>query len=217
VQDFWTKLKRHILSRFQTQQVKIGHLSGIYVEPVSLELDRLFFKKDCMYRHNTMRINYTTYDVRRDQDVINPNTDHCDVMLLSETEGTVRRHQYTYARVLGIYHVNAFYLGPGIPDNQPRRIEFLWVRRFENMDDRPVQDCWDLQRLDVLQFLPVTHEHAFGFVDPADVLRGCHVIPRFAKGLRHVGSRGLSRYAQDSKDWCQYFLGRWVSAYAALS
>jgi hypothetical protein len=208
LQDFWTKLKCHILARFETQQAKIDRLSGVQPEHISLELDRLFFKKDCMYRHNTMRINYTTYDVRRDQDVINPNTDHCYAMLLSNTEDTIRHHQYCYARVLGIYHVNAFYLGPGISDNRPRRIEFLWVRWFENVANRPVQDSWVLRRLDVLQFLPVTHEHAFGFVDPADVLRSCHVIPRFAKGVRHVDGRGVSQYAQDSQDWCQYILGR---------
>jgi hypothetical protein len=208
VQDFWTKLKGHILARFETQQARIDRLSGIHLESVSFELDRLFFKKDCMYRHNTMRINYTTYDVRRDQDVINPNTDHRDVMLLSSTEGTTKHHQYVYARVLGIYHVHAFYIGPGVSNNQPRRIEFLWVRWFESVRDRPVQDNWALQQLDVLQFLPVTHQHAFGFVDPADVLRSCHVIPRFAAGVRHIEGRGISHYAQDSKDWCQYFLGR---------
>jgi len=155
-----------------------------------------------------MRINYTTYDVRRSQDVINPNTDHCDVMLLSGNEGTTRRHQYIYARVLAIFHVNAFYLGMGISDNQPRRTEFLWVRWFEIIDDRPVQDNWTLRRLNILQFLPVTHEHAFGFVDPADVLRGCHIIPRFAEGMRHVNTKGISRYARDSNDWCQYILAR---------
>ena len=36
-------------------------------------------------------------------------------------------HPFKYARVLGVYHVNAVYIGPGSTDYQPCQIEFLWV------------------------------------------------------------------------------------------
>jgi len=36
--------------------------------------------------------------------------------------------------------------------------------------------------LDTVRFVPMADEDVFGFVDPADVLRGCHVIPSFADG-----------------------------------
>jgi hypothetical protein len=62
--------------------------------------------------HNTMKINYTTYDVRRAQDTINPNTDRRDIVLLSPEDADLPNHQYSYARVLGIYHVNAIYRDP---------------------------------------------------------------------------------------------------------
>jgi hypothetical protein len=59
-----------------------------------LALDGINFKADQMYRHNMMRINYTTYNVRRAQDTINPNTNHCNVMLLSCKEPGSPKHQY---------------------------------------------------------------------------------------------------------------------------
>ena len=61
-----------------------------------------------------MRVNYTTYDMRRDQDTINPRT-HADVMVLNpgDEESEDERHPYWYARVCGIFHANVLYLGPG--------------------------------------------------------------------------------------------------------
>ncbi len=35
---------------------------------------------DRLFRHKVMRVNYTTYDMLRDQDSINPRT-HADVMV----------------------------------------------------------------------------------------------------------------------------------------
>ncbi|KAF8838017.1 hypothetical protein BDN67DRAFT_908198, partial [Paxillus ammoniavirescens] len=60
--------------------------------------------------HNLFRINYMTYDVRRAQDTVNPCTNHRDIC---------------YACVLGIYHANMIYIGPGHKDYQPRQIKFL--------------------------------------------------------------------------------------------
>lgn len=36
-------------------------------------------------------------------------------------------HPFNYARVLGVYHINAVYVGPGMVDYQPHWLEFLWV------------------------------------------------------------------------------------------
>ena len=66
------------------------------------ELDDIHFKGDSIYQHNIMRVNYTTYDVRRAQDTINPNTDHHDIITHSFQDPSLAGHQYLYARVLGI-------------------------------------------------------------------------------------------------------------------
>ena len=61
--------------------------------------------------HNVMRTNYTTYDIRWADDVLNPNTSHCDIMLLSAEDDKRANHQYTYTCILSIYHMNVMYTG----------------------------------------------------------------------------------------------------------
>ena len=113
---------------------------------------------------------------------------------------------YRYARVLGTFHVNVIYVGPGSVDYQPQRMEFLWIRWYE--DAGIGTSGWKNSRLDRLRFPPVTRYDAFGFVDPLDVLRGCHVIPRFSLGLRRSNGEGISYSGKDSEDWREYYVNR---------
>ena len=68
------------------------------------------FHKGCIYQHKTMGLNYTTYDVRRDQDIIHPSTSQCNVMSL-DSDASDDDHPFQSARVLGIFHTNVIYLG----------------------------------------------------------------------------------------------------------
>jgi hypothetical protein len=163
------------------------------------QLNHVVLKGNCIFRHFLLRINYTTYDVRRDQDVINPNTDHKDVMLLSRSTD----HPFSYARVLGVFHANAIYVGPGSRDYHARRMEFLWVRWFEL-----TKLAKDGLTLDALRFLPMMKPDAIGFVDPADVLRGCHLIPAFERGHLHPDQTAMSHIARDGGDWREYYVNR---------
>jgi hypothetical protein len=61
-------------------------------------------KSGQMYKHQLL-INYTTYNVRRSQDTISPNTPRCDIMLLAD-DSEDDSHPFQYARVLGVFHVN---------------------------------------------------------------------------------------------------------------
>lgn len=57
-----------------------------------------------LFRHLRLGINYTTYDMRRSYDSLNPTT-HPDVMVLSTHQQDIAdAHPYRYARILGIYH-----------------------------------------------------------------------------------------------------------------
>jgi hypothetical protein len=170
------------------------------------DYSRLFFKHDRMYLHNILRVNYTTYDIRRKRDTINPNTSHCDVMVLAENEDD-SNHPFLYGRVIGILHVNAVYTGGPTFDYRPRKVEVLWVRWFEHDLNAPASS-WSNSRLDRLCFPPMACEDSFGFVDPANVIRGCHVIPAFSTGKRYSGGRGLSCCARDNGDWRSYYLNR---------
>lgn len=124
-----------------------------------------------------MRVNYTTYDIRRAQDSVNYKSTHCDVMVLSrESDPTT---QFWYARVIGVFHV--IVLSPEAPNGQ--RVEVLWVRWFGR--DPSYRAGWEARRLERIGFVPHASgadDDAFGFLDPNDVVRACHLIPCFAEG-----------------------------------
>jgi hypothetical protein len=83
----------------------------------------IFFKHDRIYTHNIARVNYTTYDVRRAQDVFNPATSHCNMTVLAGMLDVGQDpnivYPFGYAQVLGIYHANIVYTGPRMIDYQP--------------------------------------------------------------------------------------------------
>lgn len=181
------------------------------------EKGQIFFQGDRIYRHNIAKFNYTTYDVRRSQDVINPRTEHYNVMLLSQScdklealsdSGHLLEHPFIYARVLGIYHANVIHKSTttGPQNYTPNRMEFLFVRWFTYRGSINVQ--WADLKLDSLSFLPVHSENAFGFVDPAHILRASHILPWFQGGKVHTDGRGISKVANDKDDWCQYRVNR---------
>ncbi|KAG6905700.1 hypothetical protein DXG01_001205 [Tephrocybe rancida] len=213
ITDFYPKLKTHLLPRLKAK-LNIPIDLNITPDPRSPDQERLFYKNDAIYQHNILRINYTTYDIRRLQDVVNPRTDHRDIMILRQPM-IPGKHEYRYGRVIGIYHVNAIYHGPSQHDlNQSHRLDFVWVRWFEMVEgyDRPASVGWSGERLglDQLTFPPIGSVHAFGFLDPADILRGCHITPRFRSMLRHTDGLGLSGIARDKHDWSSYYVNRFV-------
>lgn len=154
-----------------------------------------------------MRINFTTYDVRREQDIIHAGTSHCDVMVLN-SNSSQSEHPFLYARVLGIYHANVIYPDADMADYRPHRLEFVWVRWYER--DHSLSAGYTSKRLDRVHFPPMIHEDSFGFLDPDDILRACHIIPALSQGRLHTDGRGISHCAQDSQDWRAYHINRWA-------
>ena len=176
------------------------------------EWQRVTLKHERLYKHNIMRINYTQYDVQHDEDIIHIGTSgHCNIMTLNSTytpssSTPSDSHPFRYARVLGIFHANVMYIGAGNTDYCPRRLEVLWVRWYKLESGN---GTWSTRMLDCVSFLPVNDENAFGFLDPTDVLRGCHITPAFRQGrVREDGEPGLSYWAQDVVDWKLYFISR---------
>ncbi|KAG2336642.1 hypothetical protein BDR05DRAFT_978733 [Suillus weaverae] len=192
MKHYFIHLQDHLLCRIQLAQ------SGTEAEG---DIGNVLFKRNRIYHHNIARINYTTYDTRRDQDVINPKTWHCNIMVLND-HGEPRTH-YHYAKVLGIHHVNVVYIGS--PYHTTHRLEFLFVRWYEEV---PADS--GVIMLDRLCFPPLDNEDSFGFLDPADILRATHLIPCFSKGMRHKDGKGLSGTAGDKGDWREYYVNRFV-------
>jgi hypothetical protein len=158
-----------------------------------------------------MRINYTTYDVHRGQDIINPATSHRDIMVLADDSDDPHTPHFLFARVLGIYHANIIYTGPGpgITDYSPHRMEFLWVRWYQHVTD----GSWTTSTLDRVCFPPMASQNSFGFLNPSDVIRSCHIIPAFVTGKRYMDGRGLSLCARDSEDWRYYYVNRYAISF----
>jgi hypothetical protein len=149
------------------------------------------------------RFNYTTYDVRRAQDAINPRTPHCNIILLKNRAdfNDDRDANYRYAKVLGIHHVNVVRAGNVY---QTRRLEFLFVRWYESVQSH----AWETCTLGRVRFMPIADPNAFGFVDPGVVLRACHMIPVFSLGQRNPSEYRISALAGDKHDWRKYYVNR---------
>ncbi|KAG1849714.1 hypothetical protein F4604DRAFT_1971016, partial [Suillus subluteus] len=178
VKDFLPRLKDHILTCF------LGYDDSEECTFTAAQRNSLIILNNKIYKHKVLRVNYTTYNLRRAQDSLNPCT-HADIMLLGNEEsepGELAPHPYCYARIISIFHVYARYLGPDSHDRASRRVDFLWVRWF--CRDSNHKSGWVARRLHRIGFYDANEvgADAFGFVDPAQVIRGVHVIPGFAHG-----------------------------------
>ena len=210
-QDFLPKLRAHLLPRIQAvlegeAKTHPEFSTAVNMFPPSLDdmtRNFVFFKHESLYQHKTIRVNYTTYDIRRGTDIVKPEGPCCNIMLLANHTGgsnLSNLHHFIYARVLGVYHADVIYTGPGA-----RAFQMLWVRWYEVVD--PGSSGWDNSTLDMLRFPPLHQDNSFGFVDPDVVLRGCHILPAFGKG-KQESSVNVSRSAKDNKDYRLYYVDR---------
>ncbi|KAK7681972.1 hypothetical protein QCA50_014935 [Cerrena zonata] len=138
-----------------------------------------------IFNHKMMQVNYTTYDMRREYDIINSNK-HADIMTVSsdfdaESLMSPSGHPFSYAHVIGIYHAEVVHILPG---NQAdvQSVQFLRVHRYRH--DTRFKAGFQHRRLHCLELMPPEDEGAFGFIDPDEVIRGVHVIPAFHHGIQ---------------------------------
>ena len=172
LQGFERELRRHLLARHR-------NITGASDEPeyADSDLDEVSLRHGFIYPHATATFYYTTYDVHRTWDSINVNGSRRDVMLKAN-EDDAPSHPFWYARILGVYHAHVYYKG----SRAAERVEFLFVRWFgidPEWSGGPA-NC----RLDRIGFVPDEEgQGAFGFLDPAHVIRPCHLIPAFKLGI----------------------------------
>jgi hypothetical protein len=163
------------------------------------------FVKNKIYQHKVLRVNYTTYDMRREQDSLNPRT-HANILVLSQ-EDHPDAHPYWYARIIGIYHT--FVRHESSLD--PILIDFLFIRWYGLDFDRSSRFGWKTRRLPKVGFVPNSPDAgspAFGFLDPAQVIRGVHLIPCFSEGLTgDLLEPSLARLPDEGDlDWRCYYV-----------
>lgn len=117
-QTFIPDLYDHLLDRINDVPYNGGEDCGY----TDVQRSKIHIKDGVLHRHMCIRLNYTTYDVRRSQDCINPKK-NAYIMLRSCEDGEGTK-QYGYAEVLGIFHVIVQF---GTPRTE-KRIDLLWVR-----------------------------------------------------------------------------------------
>ena len=137
--------------------------------------DTITFVGNYIYKHEVLRINYTTYDLRRMQDSINVRTQPYIMTLGHEDEEDgIKSHPYWYAKVLGIFHVNVRCSGHIESD----RMEFLWVHWFGR--DLNHEGGFETRCLHHIRLTDGKDATSYEFLNPSDVLRGIHLIPAFS-------------------------------------
>lgn len=174
---------------------------------------KVTFQRERLFSHGLMKLSFTSFDVRRGEDVIHPcRTQNSNIMVLnpdfSETISSLSlsdNHPFCYAKVLGIYHVNIIYIGEGNRDYQPRHMDFLWVQWY----DVQVSGAWELNQLDEVGF-PPSSEGVFGFLDPCDVLRSCHMLPSFKLGQKLYDPALADSGSFCTHDYEAYVVNRYV-------
>ncbi|KAF7377741.1 hypothetical protein MSAN_00197100 [Mycena sanguinolenta] len=186
VENFLPKLQEHVLSRLSHPE-----RTGNGNEFTLGQRYQLALKNQRIYRHKILRINYTSYDMQRGQDCLNPHT-HSDVMTLAPEDDT--NHPFLYAQILGIFHADVVDTVHGA-NPKPQAMDFLW--------------------LFCVEFLPDNDPNAFGFLNPDEVIRGAHLIPAFAQGktkdLLATASVGrLPSGLSTNEDWRYYYVNFFV-------
>jgi hypothetical protein len=169
-------------------------------EFASLDWALITLRDNRIYEHKTLRARYATYDACDEEDIIRVSGPKTHIMILNPAYSSdIAAHPFLYARVHGIYHANIVYKG-GTRDSEAVRLEFLWVRWFR-WEGRSASSYG----LHVLTFPHVTENGAFGFIDPTDILRGCHIVPGSSPDEVTVHGN-LSGVARDSEDSKAYFV-----------
>ncbi|KZT36764.1 hypothetical protein SISSUDRAFT_988644 [Sistotremastrum suecicum HHB10207 ss-3] len=213
VKHFKSQLSDHVLCR----------LRGIPYSGNSLELPQdcsaLRIQNNHIHCHPTMRLNYTTYDVRRATDHVKPylkfnrKAPHCQrsetrdrsTVMLSTSDNQQSSSGFLYARVLGIFHVLASEVGR--TTQEIKRIDLLWVKWFSDVPGW--KGGWETRRLDRVWFPPDSEDMGnYGFVDPADVVRACHLPPVFSCG--EDAERQQSIASDEGGDYKFYDVNRFV-------
>ena len=198
LQDFFPVLKDHLLGRMvETPE------SGF----TDQDRRKVLLHGNRIYCHKTLRINFTIYDCRRDEDTINPRT-HSDVMVLADKdEDAENTHPYWYARVIGIFHAMVRHLG----SESYEKMDFLWVRWYGR--DARARSGFKARRLHRIGFLDSHKDKgAFGFIDPSDVIRAIHLIPTFELGkcTQFLPPSIARREDEGDEDYVRYYVAMYV-------
>ena len=157
-------------------------------------------RRNKVHWHTRIRVNYTSYDLRRQQDVINPKNRPDFMVLAGEPPDRVEpsmTEPYWFARAIKVGHVMAK-LGNA---ETYERVDFVWARWLWTSN----HSCsgWSYKRLPQVSFIPGGGDSSFAFIDPQDIVRAVHLIPVFGKGLTAhlLAGESIALAHQDAEEW----------------
>ncbi|KAG2052923.1 hypothetical protein BDR06DRAFT_1009062 [Suillus hirtellus] len=201
IKNFLPKLKDHILYRLQ--KLDISHCDHTFTDE---EHNSVIIPNNIIYSIQTMQVYYTTYDLRREHNTINPRA-HADIMVVSGE--MIPTHPYWYACVLGIYHMETWVNDGSRPVKQ--HLEVLWVRWLAPLCNH--KSGIKNARLPKLAFVDESDADVFGFLDPGQVVRGVHLIPAFASECGTSSlcyGQSLAHPGGEEDDWEEHYVGIFV-------
>ncbi|KAG6808787.1 hypothetical protein H0H92_002888 [Tricholoma furcatifolium] len=160
---------------------------------------KLIIRDGMIYEHKTLRINFTMYDNRRDQDIVNPHR-HSDVMVLAHPDYQ-HHHPYGYFCVIKIFHAMV-----RLGNREFTRVELLWGRWYGVDHNKDEKGGFLSKRLFQIGFLD--GDDVFDFIDPSQVLRAVHLIPVFdgEQTADLLGPSMARRADEDNQDYERYYV-----------
>uniref|UniRef100_A0AAD5VJF2 C2H2-type domain-containing protein n=1 Tax=Leucocoprinus birnbaumii TaxID=56174 RepID=A0AAD5VJF2_9AGAR len=205
---FISKLKDHILGRLMNRKFD----GDMHDEFTSADRNSIRIRNNHIFRHHTIHVNYTTYDIRRDYDTVNPRNRPFCMIASPDTATDPNAHPFWYAAVIGVFHAEVQHTGAGSQDFTWKTVEFLWVRWLGIEPD--YSSGRRLAKLPKFGFVPDSDDYAFSFLDPAEVIRGCHLIPAFIEGrtseLMPYSGLTEARATGEEDDWTNYYVNIFV-------
>jgi len=163
-QNFIPQLKEHLLGRLLRHQYNSDEHSF-----TAQEHNALIFINNHIYKHNTLHVNYMTYDLRHAQDSLNPRM-HADFMTLSHEDHNDmdpgKTFPYWFGQIMGIFHAAVMYTRPGTHSKllQPQHMEFIFMWWFGC--DLKHRAGWRHKWLNRIGFVEGDDDAPFGFLDP---------------------------------------------------
>ncbi|KIL54987.1 hypothetical protein M378DRAFT_134292 [Amanita muscaria Koide BX008] len=206
--NFLSKLKNHLLTRLQGLEY-----DGDEREYSTAERNQVIIEGNAIYRHPVLCVNYTTYDMRRNQDSLNVSNSADFMVLGCENEANSAPHPYWYGRIIGIFHAKIVYRGPGSRSSDPQIMEFLWVRWLGRDPNNGYHEGWRRRRLPRVGFVFYEDAVAFGFLNPTLIIRAVHLIPCFALGRTKdlLPQPSICRLAkEEGEDWDMFYVNIFV-------
>ena len=137
------------------------------------------FIKNKIYQHKVMQVNYTTYDMIREQDSLNPWT-HTNIMVLSQERSQM--HIHTGMPALLGYTTPWFDTTAHLTQSQLNSSSFTGMASTLITQAALVGKCSGYLKLDLFLIIQKLDLHHSGFWILCRSSGGAHLIPSFTEG-----------------------------------